>query len=150
MAPSSQHDADAATKAERQTDIHFDFELEDVIAGNQPASDLGREILAIVENGEALPTQGKIEAALLPLYEAMTRDFYAREGGAAEPPAANRQSLKEIAAKVIQARKVRRTARLRATRRPRPQASSFPLTGFQLGAIAALIAIILAVVYLRS
>ena len=43
----------------------------------QPASDAGKAILAIVENGEELPTQGKIEAALLPLYEATTADFYA-------------------------------------------------------------------------
>jgi hypothetical protein len=150
MSPSSQHDADAATKAERQTDIHFDFELEDIIAGNAPATDIGKALLAIVENGEVLPTQGKIEAALLPLYETMTADFYAREGGTAEPPAANRQSLKEIATKVIQARKVKRTARLRAARPPRAQAPAFPLTRFQLGAIAALIAIILLVVYLRS
>src|SRR5215210_4087344 len=108
MTTSSQHDADAATKAERQTDIQFDFELEDIIAGNRPSSDVGMAILAIVENGQELPTQGKIEAALLPLYEAMTTDFYRREGGSGEPPSANRQSLKEIAVKVIQARKVRR------------------------------------------
>ena len=149
MDPSS-HNAEAATKAERQTDIHFDFELEDIIAGNVPASDVGRKILAIVENGEALPTQGKVEAALLPLYEAMAADFYIREGGTAEPPPANRQSLKDIAVKVIQARKVRRTARLRAARPSRRETSSFPLTGFQLGAIAILIAIILLVLYLRS
>jgi hypothetical protein len=102
-----------------------------------------------VENGEALPTQGKIEAALLPLYEAMTADFYRREGGAGEPPPANRQSLKELATKVIQARKVRRTARLRAARPPRQQAS-WPITGFQLGAIGCLLGVILLVVYLRS
>ncbi len=149
MAASSQHDADAATKAERQSDIHFDFELEDIIAGNPPASDAGKAILAIVEDGATLPTQGKIEAALLPLYEAMTADFYRRDGGAGEPPPANRQSLKDIAAKVIQARKVKRTALARAARPPRPQ-SSWPLTRFQLGAICCLLGVVLLVVYLRS
>lgn len=149
MDASSQHNADAATKAERQTDIHFDFELEDIIAGNRPASDGGKAILAIVENGEVLPTQGKIEAALLPLYEAMTADFYRREGGTSEPPRANRQSLKEIATKVIQARKVKRTAVARAARPPRRE-TSWPLTRFQFGAICCLLGIILLVVYLRS
>src|SRR5215213_11163932 len=134
MDPSSQHSSDAATKAERQTDIHFDFELEDIIAGNTPASDVGKQILVIVDSGEVLPTQGKVEAALLPLYEAMTGDFYRREGGSGEPPPANRQSIKEIAVKVIQARKVKRTALRRAARPPQPQ-TSWPITGFQLGAI---------------
>ncbi len=140
---------DAATKAERQTDIHFDFELEDIIAGNTPASDVGKAILAIVENGQDLPTQGKIEAALTPLYEAMTADHYRQHGGTGEPPPANRQSLKEHAVKVIQARKVKRTAMARAARGPKKQAS-FPITGFQLGMIAVLIGLILLVVYLRS
>jgi hypothetical protein len=149
MDPSSQHDADAATKAERQADIHFDFELEDIIAGNLPASDTGKAILAIVENGQMLPTQGKIEAALLPLYEAMTADFYRRDRGAGEPPPANRQSLKEIATKVIQARKVKRTALARAAR-PQRRQTSWPLTRFQLGAICCLLGAILLVVYLRS
>ena len=48
----SQPSPDAATKAERQADVHFDFELEDIIAGNMPASDVGKAILAIVENGQ--------------------------------------------------------------------------------------------------
>jgi hypothetical protein len=149
MDATSRPNANAATKAERQTDIHFDFELEDIIAGNTPASGLGQQLLAIIGNGEALPTQGKIEAALLPLYEAMTADFYAREGGTAEPPAANRQSLKEIATKIIQVRKVKRTALARAARPAKKQAS-WPITGFQLGAICCLLAVILLVVYLRS
>jgi hypothetical protein len=149
MNTSSQHDADAATKAERQTDIHFDFELEDIIAGNQPSSDAGKAILAIVANGQELPTQGKIEAALLPLYEATTAGFYRREGGAGEPPPANRQSLKEIATKVIQARKVKRTALARVAR-PQRRETSWPVTRFQLGAICCLLGVILLVVYLRS
>lgn len=142
-------DTDAAARAERQTDIHFDFELEDIIAGNTPASDVGRTILAIVENGAELPTQGKIETALIPLYEAMTAEFYRAAGGKGEAPQANRQSVEEHAVKVIQARKVKRTAKLRATRAPRPQ-PAFLLTGFQLGAAAVLIAVIVLVAYLRS
>lgn len=149
MDATSRPNADAATKGERQTDIHFDFELEDIIAGNSPASELGQQLLAIVENGQALPTQGKIEAVLLPLYETMTSEFYAREGGSGEPPPANRQSVKEIAAKVIQARKVKRTALARAARPPKKQAS-WPITGFQLGAICCVLAVLLLVVYLRS
>lgn len=140
---------EATTKAERQTDIHFDFELEDIIAGNAPASEVGRKILAIVENGQELPTQGKIEAALAPLYEAMTADFYRQQGGTGEPPPANRQSVKEHAVKVIQARKVRRVAMARTARGPRKQ-TSFPITGFQLGAIAILIGVIVLILSLRS
>jgi hypothetical protein len=149
MDPSSQHNSDAATKAERQTDIHFDFELEDIIAGNMPASEVGKQILTIVDSGEVLPTQGKVEAALVPLYEAMTGDFYRGEGGSGEAPPANRQSIKEIAVKVIQARKVKRTTLLRAARPPRSQ-TSWPITGFQLGAICCLLGVILLVVYLIS
>jgi hypothetical protein len=145
----SQLNSDAAAKAKRQTDIHFDFELEDIIAGNAPASEVGKQILAIVENGAALPTQGKIEAALMPLYDAKAAEFYRREGGTGEPPPANRQSVKEHAVKVIQARKVRRVAMARAAREPKKQ-RSFPLTSFQLGAIAVLIGLILMVFYLRS
>jgi hypothetical protein len=149
MDKASQATSDAAAKAERQTDIHFDFELEDIIAGNTPASDVGKQILAIVANGQELPTQGKIEAALMPLYERMTADFYRREGGMGELPPANRRSLKEHAVKVIQARKVKRVAMARAARGPRKQ-RSFPITGFQLGTIAILIGVILLVFYLRS
>jgi hypothetical protein len=145
----SQPTPDAAAKAERQTDIHFDFELEDIIAGNTPASDVGKQILAIVEDGQNLPTQGKVEAALMPLYEATAADFFSREGGTGEPPPANRQSVKEHAVKVIQARKVKRVATARAARGPRKQ-MSFPITGFQLGAIAVLIGLIVLVIYLRS
>jgi hypothetical protein len=129
--------AELAAKAERQTDIHFDFELEDIIAGNVPSSDVGKGILAIVEDAQSLPTQGKVEAALTPLYETMTADLYRSEGGTAEPPPANRASIKTHAVKVIQARKVKRTALARAARPQRTQAS-WPLTGFQLGAIAVL------------
>jgi hypothetical protein len=139
----------AAARAERQTDIHFDFELEDIIAGNAPASDAGKSILLIVQDFEGLPTPGKIEAALTPLFEAMTADFYRREGGTSEPPPANRESLKQHALKVIQARKVRRMAMLRAARAPK-QRTVFPLTGFQLAAIAVLTGLILLVLYLRS
>jgi len=144
-------DSPAMTRAERQTDVHFDFELEDIIAGNTPASELGRRILAIVENFQELPTQRKIETALTPLYEAMTADFYRQQGGLEEPPPANRQSLKDHAAKVIQARKVKRTALARAAREPRaPRKSSLPITGFQLGIIASLIVMILAVLYFKG
>ena len=142
---------DAATKAERQTDIHFDFELEDIIAGNVPASEVGRKILAIVEGGQGLPTQGKIEAALTPLYEAMTGDFYREYGGTGETPPANRQSVKEHAVKVIQARKVKRVAMARAARGPgTPVQQSFPMTSFQLGAITILAGLILLSFYLTS
>ena len=72
-----------------------------------------------------------------------------QHGGTGELPPANRQSLKEHAVKVIQARKVKRTAMARAMRGPKKQAS-FPITGFQLGIIAVLIGLILLVVYLRS
>ena len=140
---------DIITRAERQTDIHFDFELEDIVAGNLPASDIGRRILAIVEDSQGVPTQGKVEAALLPLYEAMTAEFYRHEGGTGETPTANRASLKAHAEKAIQARKVRRTATLRAARPPRKR-SAFPLTGFQLGAIAIVLSAIVLVLYLRS
>jgi hypothetical protein len=139
----------AAARAERQTDIHFDFELEDIIAGNAPASDAGKSILLIVQDFEGLPTPGKIEAALTPLFEAMTADFYRREGGTGEPPPANRESLRQHAVKVIQARKVRRTAMRRTARAPR-QRTAFPLTGFQLAAIGVLTGLILLVLYLRS
>src|SRR5687768_12294825 len=139
----------AADRAERQTDIHLDFELEDIIAGNAPASDAGKRMLLIVQDFEGLPTPGKVEAALTPLYEAMTADFYRREGGTGEPPPANRQSLKQHAVKVIQARKVRRIAMRRDARAPK-QRTAFPLTGFQLAAIGVLIGLILLVLYLRS
>jgi hypothetical protein len=85
----------------------------------------------------------------MPLYEAMTADFYQREGGTGEPPPANRQSVKEHAVKVIQARKVKRVATARGARGP-SRRMSFPLTGFQLGAIAVLVALIVLVFYLRS
>lgn len=147
MDTSSQPNPDAVARSERQADIHIDFELEDIIAGNTPASDTGRAILAIVENAQALPTQGKVEAALTPLYEAMAADFYRREGGTGEPPPANRQSLNEHALKVIQARKVKRTAMLRVQRGPKPPGKGAPVTAFQLGAIACLIGLILLVYF---
>ncbi len=141
----------AITRAERQTDVHFDFELEDIIAGNTPTSEAGQQILAIVENFQELPTQGKIETALTPLYEATTLDFYRQQGGLGEPPPANRQSLKDHAAKVIQARKVKRTAIARAARGPEPiRKQSAPITGFQLGLIAGLIVLITTVFYYRG
>lgn len=144
-------DSPAITRAERQTDVHFDFELEDIIAGNIPTSEAGKQILAIVENFQELPTQGKIETALTPLYEATTLDFYRQQGGLGEAPPANRQSLKDHAAKVIQARKVKRTALARAAREPRaPRKPSLPITGFQLGVIASLIVLILAVLYFKG
>jgi hypothetical protein len=143
-------DRHAITKAERLTDIHIDFELEDIIAGNAPASDVGKSVFAIVEDSQDLPTQGKIEAALTPLYEAMTADFYQQEGGTGEPPGANRQSVKELAAKVIQARKVKRTAIARAARGGAPAKRALPITGFQLGIIACLIALLLLIFYFKS
>jgi hypothetical protein len=148
-------DREAITRAERQTDIHIDFELEDIIAGNLPASDVGKRILSIVEDSQGLPTQGKIEAALTPLYETMTADFYRQEGGTGESPGANRQSVKELAAKVIQARKVKRTAMARASRGPAargpgPGKRALPVTGFQLGLIACLIALLLLVFTFKS
>ena len=141
--------SDAIARAERQSDIHVDFELEDIIAGNAPASEVGKAILAIVEDSQGLPTQGKVETALAPLYEAMTADFYRREGGTAEPPPANRQSVKQHAVKVIQARKVRRSALARAAR-PQGKQRSWPVTRFQLGAIAVLAGLMLLALYLRS
>jgi hypothetical protein len=143
-------DREAITRAERQTDIHIDFELEDIIAGNAPASDVGKSMLAVVENSQGLPTQGKIEAALTPLYEAMTADFYRQEGGTGEPPTANRQSVKELATKVIQARKVKRTAMARAARGAEPAKRALPVTRFQLGMIACLIALLLLIFYVKS
>ena len=143
-------DSPAITRAERQTDIHLDFELEDIIAGNTPTSESGRQILAIIENFQELPTQGKIETALTPLYEAMTADFYRQQGGLGEPPPANRQSLRDHAAKVIQARKVKRTALARAERPRVPRKPSMPITGFQLALIASLVALILAVLSFRN
>lgn len=143
-------DNEAATRAERRTDIHIDFELEDIIAGNLPASDVGKRILAVVEDSQGLPTQGKIEAALTPLYEAMTADFYRQDGGTGEPLGANRQSIKELATKVMQARKVKRTAMARAVRGPRPRKQALPITGFQLGMIACLIALLVLIFYVKS
>ena len=114
-----------------------------------PASDVGRSILSIVEDSAGLPTQGKIEAALLPLYEAAVADLYRGEGGSGEPPPSNRASLRAHAIKVIQARKVRRVALARAAR-PQVAQRSWPVTRFQLGVIAALAALILLVLYVRS
>jgi hypothetical protein len=151
MIPSTRNDTEASARAERQADIHFDFELEDIIAGNAPASEIGAKILSIVENGQELPTQGKIEAALIPLYEAMTAELFSREGGTGDPPPANRRSVREHAVKVIQARKVKRTAMLRAARGPgRAARPSSPITGFQLAAIALLAGVVLLVVYFKS
>src|SRR5262245_18976491 len=142
MPADSQPDLEAAARAERQTDIHFDFELEDIVAGNAPASETGKAILAIVEDAQAFPTQGKIEAALLPLHEAMLAERYHASGGRQDPPRANRHTLKEHGTKVIQARKVRRTAQLRANRPSRKQ-TVFQITGFHVGIGACLIGIIL-------
>jgi len=141
--------SDAIARCERQTDIHFDFELEDIIAGNTPASDTGKSVLAIVEDTQGLPTQGKVEAALTPIYQAMLADLYRQDGGTGEPPPAKAESIKGHAVKVIQARKVKRTATLRAARAPGKQ-KAFPLTGFQLGAICVMTGLILLVLYLRS
>ncbi len=85
----------------------------------------------------------------------MTADFYRQEGGTGEPPPANRQSVKELAVKIIQARKVKRTAMARAARGtdargPRPGKQALPVTGFQLGAIAGLIALLLLILYVTS
>ena len=144
-------DAIAGFKAERQTSLRFDFDLEDIIAGNTPDSEIGRQLNAIVDNPQGLPTQGKIEAALMPLYEASIADFYRAEGGTADPPNANRQTVKEHAVKVLQARKVKKTALLRATRgaKPAPKRTS-PVTRFQLIGIACLIVLVGVVFYFKS
>lgn len=141
----------AGLKAEKHTAVRLDFDLEDIIAGNTPEGEFGRQLLAIVENAQELPTQGKIEAALIPLHEAMTADFYRQEGGTGHRPAVNRQSLREHAVKVIQARKVKRTALLRAARGPKPPPRRTSLaTRLQLIGIACLIALIVLVLYFKS
>jgi hypothetical protein len=144
-------DTIAGFKAERQTSLRFDFDLEDIIAGNTPDSEIGRQLSAIVDNSQGLPTQGKIEAALMPLYEASMADFYRAEGGTAQPPNANRQNVKEHAVKVLQARKVKKTALLRAARggKPTPKQTS-PVTRFQLIGIACLVVLVAVVFYVRS
>ena len=144
-------DAIAGLKAEKQTSLRFDFDLEDIIAGNTPDGEIGRQLKAIVDNPQGLPTQGKIEAALIPLYEAMVADFYRQEGGAAEPPTASRQNVHEHAVKVIQARKVKRTALLRAAKGAKaPAGRASRVTRFQLVGISCLVALIAAVFYFKS
>ena len=43
-------DAIAGLKAEKQTSLRFDFDLEDIIAGNTPDGEIGRQLKAIVED----------------------------------------------------------------------------------------------------
>jgi hypothetical protein len=142
----------ASTKAERRTALQFDFDLEDIIAGNHPDGEIGQRLKAIVDDAQTLPTQGKIEAALLPLYEAAMAEFYRQEGGTAQPPAANRHNVQEHAVKVIQARKVKKTALLRAARTGSnaPAAPASQVTRLQLISIAGLVLLIAAVFYFKS
>ena len=137
-------------KAEKLASLKIDFDLEDIIAGNVPDGDTGRQLLAIVDDSQSLPTQGKVEAALIPLYEAMAADLYRQEGGMAQPPAANRQHVREHAVKVIQARKVKRAAQARAARGGKvPVAGrNSRITVLQLVVIACL-ALLIAAFYFR-
>ena len=139
----------AETKAGQQASLLIDFDLEDIIAGNVPASASGQALLRLVAGAQDWPTQGKIEAELIPLYEALAAAAYASQGGTAEPPLANRHSIQEHAKKVLQARKVLRAATARAARPDsRPARSTAALTQLQLAAIG-LLAAIAAVAYLR-
>lgn len=147
--PSNDPDAIAGLKAEHLASVRIDFDLEDILAGNTPDGDTGLQLLAIVDNSQGLPTQGKVEAALIPLYEAMAANLYRQEGGTAQPPAANRQHIREHAVKVIQARKVKRTALARAAKRPKVSARrNSRITGLQFAIIACL-ALLIAAFYLR-
>ena len=142
-------DTIAGLKAEHLTSLRIDFDLEDIIAGNTPEGATGLQLKAIVDDSQGLPTQGKVEAALIPLYEAMAAELYRQEGGTAQPPAANRQHVREHAVKVIQARKVKRTAQLRAARGARPQGGrGSRITRLQLVLIACL-ALLIAAFYLH-
>jgi hypothetical protein len=140
----------AGLKAETLTSLRIDFDLEDIIAGNTPDGDAGLQLLAIVDDSQGLPTQGKVEAALIPLYETIAANMYRQEGGTAQPPAANRQHVREHAVKVIQARKVKRTTLARAARGASiPVAGhSSRMTGLQLVVIACL-ALLIAAFYFR-
>lgn len=148
--PITDPDAIAALKAEKRTDIQFDFDLEDIIAGNIPESETGRQLKAIVDNFEGVPTQSRVEAALLPLYESMVAEVFRQEGGSSEPPAANRHAVRQHAVKVMQARKVKRTAMLRAAgrlrRAPRP---AVRLPVLPLAIIAGLLIAIAAAIYFQ-
>jgi hypothetical protein len=146
--PSNDANSIAGLKAEKLASLRIDFDLEDIIAGNTPDGDMGLQLLAIVDDSQSLPTQGKVEAALIPLYETMAADLYRQEGGTAQPPAANRQHVREHAVKVIQARKVKRTPLARAARGARVPARSTRITGLQLAIIACLASLIVAF-YLR-
>jgi hypothetical protein len=147
--PLNDPDAIAGLKAEHFTSVRIDFDLEDIIAGNTPDGGTGLQLLAIVDNSQGLPTQGKVEAALIPLYEAMAADSYRQEGGTAQPPTANRQHIREHAVKVIQARKVKRTALARTAKGPRASARrNSRITGLQLAIIACL-ALLIVAFYLR-
>lgn len=140
----------AGLKADKRTDLQFDFELEDLIAGNSPGTDIGRSIAGIVGDMQGLPTQGKIEAALLPLYETMLADIFLQEGGSGLPPLPNRHNIRQHAAKVIQVRKIKRTALARASR-PATKARNSNYTPWpQLLMIAGLLIVIAAVLYFRS
>ncbi len=149
--PPDSPDAIAGFKAERQTSLRFDFDLEDIIAGNAPDGEIGRQLNAIVDDLRGLPTKAKIKSALIPLYEASMADFYRSEGGTAQPPTANRQNVHEHAVKVLQARKVKRTALLRAATgsTPSPKQTS-QATRFQLIGIACLVVLVAVVLYVKS
>lgn len=143
--------ANASLKAEQRTDVIFDFELEDIIAGNSPDSDVGRSIVAIVDAGQAIPTEGKIETALLPIYESLLAEAFRQQGGRGEPPMPNRHHVRQHAIKVIQARKVKRMAAARATKPARSKPRNSNYTPWpQLLLIAGLLTVIVAVLYTRS
>ena len=147
--PLSDPNTIAGLKAEKLTSLRIDFDLEDIIAGNTPDGDAGLQLLAFVDDSQSLPTQGKIEAALIPLYEAMAAELYRQEGGTAQPPAANRQHVREHAVKVIQARKVKRTALARAASGAKVSAGrNSRVTVLQLAIIACL-ALLIVAFYLR-
>lgn len=151
LSPDSSDDPNriAALKADKRTDLQFDFDLEDIIAGNRPESDVGRQLAALVDDFQGMPTQGKVEAALLPLYEAMLTDNFREEGGNGPPPMANRHAVRQHAVKVMQARKVKRVAIARQVRGPqKPKNSNYtPLP--QLIIIGGLLVVIAAVIYWR-
>jgi hypothetical protein len=148
--PMNDPDSIASLKAEKLASLQIDFDLEDIIAGNTPDGDTGRQLMAIVDDSQGLPTQGKVEGALIPLYEAMAADLYRQEGGTAQPPAANRQHVREHAVKVIQARKVKRAALARAAKGARiPVAGrNSRMTVLQLVVITCL-ALLIAAFYFR-
>ena len=152
MVDDSRHDHETADlKAGREASLLIDFDLEDIIAGNAPASAAGQALTRMVEDAQAWPTQGKIEAALIPLHEQLAAEAFARDGGTADPPIADRGSITEHANKVLQARKVRRAATIRAARPINSTTRTTPhVTRFQVAAIVGLLVLIAAVFYVKA